>query len=173
MIAQYRYEHDASRQGADRRWRPESLHGLLRWAQAQYVAETPNLEHAVSEVADDGDPLMRYAARAYLALTDPKGDDQRPDDWVRIASKVDADGMYRTPLRRALELLPHDRRILLRDLIPERLRPLDVAAIHGIPEWCAGDVFYRSLVMLWDRYLDRPIPSGRRSESQNIAEAVA
>lgn len=174
----YALEHQRSKRPVDRRIRPASLMALLRWAHAQYVAETPNLEHAVNEVAEDGDPVMRYSVKAYLALNHSPHDQYRdsPDVWVRVASKVDEDGMYRTPLRRAMEMLPHERRILARDLVPELYRPSDVALLHGIPEWCAGDVLYRTLVMLWDRYQDRPIPKVgylERSEAQRSAEAVA
>jgi hypothetical protein len=170
---------------------PGSLSGLLRWAYLAYVAETLNLEHAIREVADDGDPQMRYPVRAYLALDPPKlcnadrcvrphhpaEETYRPDLWVRVASRTDADGMYRTPLRRALEAISDpDRRRFLRDLVPEVLRPSDVATLHGIPDWCQGDVMYRSLAMLWDRYRDQPEPRPTyldKSESQRTAEVAA
>lgn len=152
---------------------PGSLKALLHWAHTQYVMETPNLEHSVHQVDTDGDPLMRAAARIYLALSGPKGD--APDNWSRIAGRVDEDGFYRTPLRRALETLPAERKALLRDIVPEELNPSDVARLHGIPAWCEGDVIYRSLTMLWGRYLERPMPKPSwldRSESQRQAEAV-
>ena len=154
---------------------PGSLKALLRWAHTQYTMETPNLEHAVAEVGIDGDPLMRAAARIYLSLSGPKHEAETPDNWSRIAGRIDDDGFYRTPLRRALETLPRERRLLLRDLIPEELNQSDVARLHGIPAWCEGDVFYRSLAMLWGRYLERPMPKPSwtdRSESQQLAESA-
>jgi hypothetical protein len=85
--------------------------------------------------------------------------------------------MYRTPLRRALEAITDpDRRRFLRDLVPEVLRPSDIATLHGIPDWCQGDVMYRSLAMLWDRYRDQPEPRPTyldKSDSQRTAEVAA
>lgn len=143
------------------RWRPASLAALLRWAHAEHAAETPNLEHAVGQHASDGAPLMRYAARAFLGLMDPRNVDEerRADDWLRLASRTDPDGRYRTPLRRAIATLPPERRYLARALVSEQLMPGDVALVAGIPEWCAGDVLYRTMSMLWERYLDRPLIS--------------
>ena len=182
----YAAAHEHSRERHDRRRPPATLRGLLRWAHAAYVAETPSLEYAIREVADDGDPQMRHPVRAYLAMDPPSErlshDDQdrawsQPDVWVRVASRTDADGMYRTPLRRALEAITDpDRRRFLRDLVPEVLRPSDIATLHGIPEWCQGDVMYRSLAMLWDRYRDQPEPRPTyldKSESQRTAEVAA
>ena len=170
----YQSAHERSRNGADRRQRPVTLRALLRWANAAYVAETPNLDHSGSHIDDDGAPTMAIAARAYLALTGQM--DDRGDDWGWIASRLDKDGFYRTPLRRAIETLPTDRRLFLRDLVPEVLMPSDIATLHGIPAWCASDVMYRSLAMLWDRFLDRPLPKPgylERSESQRSAEDAA
>ena len=169
----YADDHAASRRtqdrGADRRIAPQSLRALLRWANAAYCAETPDLAHSGGHFDDDGTPTMSARARAYLALT---GTDPRPDDWVRIASRVDEDGFYRTPLRRAIETLPVARRLFARDLVPEVLVPSEIATLHGIPSWCAGDVTHRTLSMLWTRYSDRPIPeSGPRSDAQLDAEA--
>lgn len=168
--SRYETEHLASRQGADRRHRPATLRALLRWAHAQYVSETPNLDHSGSHIDDDGAPTMAAAARRYLGMLTR---DDRADDWLRIASRQDKDGYYVTPLRRAIETLPRERRLLLRDLVPELLSPSSVALLHGIPAWCQGDVLYQSLTMLWGRFIDRPLPSPGwldRSEAQQNAE---
>lgn len=170
----YQAAHERSRQIADRRQRPLTLRGLLRWAHAAYLAETPNLDHSGSHLDDDGAPTMAVAARAYLALTGRTN--ERGDDWAWIASRLDEDGWYRTPLRRAIESLPTERRLFLRDLVPEMFTPSDVAVLHGIPAWCAADVMYQSLVMLWDRFTERPLPTVSwldRSESQRSAEQIA
>ena len=157
---------------------PGSLRGLLRWAHMAYVAETPNLDHDHSAIHldEDGAPIMAIEARRYLGLLG--GRDERADDWLRIASRRDPDGFYVTPLRRAIETLSRERRLLLRDVVPELFRPTDILVLHGIPEWCAGDVLYRSLAMLWASYLDRPLPQPSRpgylemSESQRAAEGL-
>ena len=168
--------HDASRRAraasADRRTPPVTLRALLRWAHAAWVAETPALDHSGSHLDDDGAPTMNARARAYLALSGRP--DDRPDDWVRIASRLDEDGFYRTPLRRAVATLPPARRMFARDLIPEVLRPSDINTLHGIPDWAAVDVTHRTLLMLWERYADRPIAQpARKSDAQLDAEAVA
>lgn len=168
----YRAEHTASKQGWDRRQRPATLRALLRWAHAAYAAETPNLDHSGSHIDDDGAPTMAAAARRYLGMLTKE---DRADDWLKIASRTDKDGFYVTPLRRAIETLPHERRLLLRDLVPELFFPSEIAVLHGIPAWCANDVLYRSLVMLWDKFIDRPLPQPgwlERSESQRAAETV-
>lgn len=132
-----------------------TLRGLLAWAHRQYVLETPNLEHSASLVDEGGAPEMKPAASSYLGLA---GRDDRPDDWRRNACRLDADGRYRTPLRCAVESIhPPERRLLLRDLVPEVLFPSDIARAHGIPDWAAGDVLYRSLVILRQRYRERPL----------------
>lgn len=174
----YSREHAASHRPRDYRVRPGSLRALLRWAHSQYELETPNLDHSHHHLDDDGAPSMSGAVRAYLALNPPKDgkDDEYPDNWLAIASAKDEDGFYRTPLRRAIETLPKERRLLLRDVVPEVLMPSDVLALHGIPAWAASDVLYRSLVMLWDRYLDRPLPSTgylSKSDAQRAAEDAA
>ncbi len=182
----YAEAHERSRTRHDRREMPRSLSALLGWARAQYIAETPALEHAIREVGNDGDPQMRYPIRAYLAMDPPSqrisAEDQeqswgRPDLWVRVASRTDEDGMYRTPLRRALETIGDpERRQLLRFLVPEEFRPSDVGTHLGIPEWCQGDVFYRSLVMLWDRFREQPEQRPTyldKSEAQRTAEVAA
>lgn len=169
----YHAEHARSRQGNDTRQRPGTLRALLRWAHAQYVAETPNLAHSGSHLDDDGAPTMAAQARRYLGMMTKDG---RADNWLAIASKTDADGYYLTPLRRAIETLPTERRLFLRDLVPELFFPSEIALLHGIPEWCRTDVTYQSLVLLWARYIDRPLPQPgwlQRSESQRSAEQVA
>lgn len=150
-----------SRSGLDRRLRPATLRGLLSWASHQLRLETPELGHSASLTDDGGSPDMKAAAKAYLALTTRVQVDDRPDSWRAIACRLDKDGFYVTPLRCALEGLPAERRALLRDALANELFALDMATIHGIPTWAAGDVLFRSLRLLWDRYLDRPLP--RRS----------
>lgn len=155
----------------DRRQTPVNLRALLRWAHQQYEAETPNLDHSQTHIDDDGAPTMAAAARRYLALSGPP--DDRPDDWVRLASRCDTDGFYITPMRRAIATMPRDRRLFLRDLVPELLYPTEVALLHGIPAWCVADVIHQSLAMLWGRYLDRPLPKpGWLSMSESQRNAV-
>lgn len=182
----YHREHERSQRGMDRRRKPETVDGLLRWAHGRYVEETPAFEYALTRLAEDGDPEMVYPVRAYLALSEPSNrlswekreqEWQRPDVWCRIAGTTDEDGMYRTPLRRAIESIDDpSRRKLLRDLVPELFLPGDIAAINGVPGWCAGDVLFRSLSMLWDRYRERPERRPGyldRSDAQRSAEVVA
>lgn len=169
----YQAAHVASRQGADRRQRPGTLRALLRWAHAQYVAETPNLDHSGSHIDDDGAPTMAAAARRYLGMMTS---DDRADDWLRIASRQDKDGFYLTPLRRAIETLPWEERLFLRDIVPEVLFMSDVLTLHGIPAWCRNDVLSGSLIRLWDRFAEAPLPQPgwlERSEAQQNAETVA
>jgi len=114
---------------------------------------------------------MASAVRRYLGLAGRE--DQRQDDWIALASRLDGDGFFLTPLRRAIELQARDRRLFLRNLVPELYFPTDVAALHGIPDWGMSDVIHQSLAMLWWAYLERPIPSPgylERSDSQRAAE---
>lgn len=160
-------------QPRDRRVVPSSLRVLLRWAYQAYVDETPNLDHSGVHLDDDGAPTMARAARRYLGLVGVP--DERDDDWVRIASRLDQDGYYLTPLRRAIETLPPPRRLFLRDLVPEALFPTEVALLHGIPAWCVQDVIRQSLTMLWRGFLDRPLSAPgylERSEAQRAAEGA-
>lgn len=155
---------------ADRRRPPDSLRDLLRWAHAAYLAETPDLDHSGTHLDDDGTPTMAGRVRAYLALT-KRGDSR--DDWVLIASATDDDGHYITPLRRAIATLPPERRLLARDIVPEVLSPLLVTRLHDIPDWCADDVLHRTLVMVWQRFTARPIPTAGKSDAQRDAEGAA
>jgi hypothetical protein len=160
--------------------------GLLRWANRLYREETPELQHAVSEFDASGAPAMRPAPAAYLALLRrdlydrdgrPKPDEDRADNWRSTACRLDRDGAYVTPLRCAIERVPDpDRRRLLRYVVPEAYRPGDVATVLGIPSWCAGDVLYRSLVMLRQAY--RLVPEAQvgwvsKSDAQRQAESAA
>jgi hypothetical protein len=157
----------------DRRQTPATLRALLRWAHRQYVAETPNLDHSGIHLDDDGAPTMAAAARRYLGLS--KKDD-RTDNWVELAGRTDEDGFYLTPLRLAIETQPRERRLFLRDLVPEVLFPSEVALLHGIPAWCMADVIHQSLAMLWRTFRERPPVRPNyldRSEAQRSAEAVA
>jgi hypothetical protein len=159
---------------ADRRERPATLRALLHWASRQFHAETPNLDHS-AVIDDGGSPTMAAAVRRYLGLMGAPS--ERADDWEWIAGRQDPDGFYLTPLRRAIASFPRERRLFLRDLVPGQLTVAEVAAVHGIAEWAASDVAYRSLVTLWDRYLDRPLPERGwltgRSDAQRTAEGAA
>jgi hypothetical protein len=149
-----------------------TLRALLRWANRCYVEETPPLDHLARQTDDGGSPDMRTAVKRYLRLIH---NDDGADDWRRAACRVDHDGRYVTPLRCAIESI-HDpqRRRFLRDLVPELYRPSDIATLHGIPEWCAGDVMYRSLAMLHARYqIHRPASVGWVSMSESQRAAIS
>lgn len=151
--------------------KPRTLRALLRWAQQQYgLEEVPRIHNR--DIADDGAPDHTHEFKAYIGMT---GHDEKPDDWRRIASRLDADGFYRYPLRRAIEAVPGERRrSLLRALLTNVLYPKDVCEAEGIPAWCADDVVYRALSLLWDNYSDRPIPGpSRKSDAQLDAEHAA
>jgi hypothetical protein len=157
---------------ADRRVVPGSLRALLHWASSQFHAETPNLDHSAI-IDDGGSPTMGAAVRRYLGLMGAPSD--QPDDWVRIAGRVDPDGFYLTPLRRAIATMPRAQRLFLRDVVPGTLDDATIAALHGMPEWCVPIVTFRSLTVLWDRYLDRPLPQRgwlERSDAQRAAESA-
>lgn len=151
--------------------RPRSLLGLLRWAQSQYALEAPPRLHD-RDIADDGAPDHTPEAKRYIGFTARDGE---ADDWKRAACRRDADGFYQTPLRCALEKVPGaERRLLLRAVLPNVLYPSDAAQAVGVPSWCADEVLFRALDMLWNQYLDRPIPQRtRKSDAQLDAEAVA
>ncbi len=153
--------------------RPRTLRGLEGWASRKFRDETPNLDHS-AVIDEGGSPTMAAAARRYLGLMGPDSD--RADDWVRIASRTDEDGFYRTPLRRALSTFPFGQRMFLRDLIPGMYANLELSLLHGVPEWCVPIVAHRSLLVLWDRYLDKPVPErgwiSGRSDAQRDAESV-
>lgn len=148
-----------------------TLRALLRWANQAYLEETPSLDH-IRQTDEGGAPDMRVVVKRYLRLEHNGGDDVT-DDWRWVARRTDHDGRYLTPLRAAIESIGDPmRRRFLRDLVPELYRPSDIAAIHGIPEWCASDVMYRSLAMLQSRYqTHRPVSTGwvSMSESQRAA----
>lgn len=158
-----------------------TLQALLSWANRQWVLETPELQHAVSQTDEGGAPEMKPAAASYLGLLAKRhlrGDpvDNTPDDPRRLACRLDEEGKYRTPLRCAIERVGKpERRRFLRDLVPELYRPSDIAAIHGIPPWCAGDVMHRSLSELRRLYREEPEAAwiSGRSDAQRSAEEAA
>lgn len=132
-----------------------TLHALLSWAHAQYVGETPELQHAVSLTDEGGSPEMKPAAASYLGLQARKqltDQDNLPDNWRALAGRK-AEGKYLTPLRFAIELCPDPgERSFLRSLVPELYYPSEIAEIHGIPKWAAGYVMQGALVRLRERY---------------------
>ena len=148
-----------------------TLRFLLGWAHRQYVLETPELQHTLSRVGDDGDPDMSVAARFYLGLS-KRG--QSRDNWFDISSQLDDEGRYRTPLRAALaRIRDANMRLFLRDLVPELYRPTDIADIHAIPPWARTWVMHGALLALWHEYLERPpIPVGWVSMSDSQRSAV-
>jgi hypothetical protein len=174
------YRYDAAhrqtvRENADYRLtRPRTLNGMLRKLTREYAAEPPTALH--TQLTDaGGTPTMTGRALAYLGF---HADEL---DWTAIACRRDEDGFYTTPWRCAIERVNDpQRRAFLRDLATNTFFPSDVAAAHGIPGWCATEVTFRSLEMLYAIFLDRPLPGPRKvshldkSESQIAAEdAVA
>lgn len=164
-----------ARRGDRVRYRPAKLADYLHWLQDGYAAEAPARLHD-RDTADDGTPDMTGQAKRFLGFTQ-KG--EGANDWDELAKDRDKQsGYYLTPMRAAIERLPVERRQFVKDLATNLFTPGAVATIHGIPEWCAGDVMYRCLTMLWDVYSDAPIPRRtpnhlEKSESQRAAEAAA
>lgn len=150
--------------------RPATLRRLLRWAQSSYALEAPPRLHD-RDIADDGAPDHTPEAKRYIGLSQ----DREPNDWKMVASRLDADGFYVTPLRAAIERVPGaERRALLRAVLPNVFYPKDACDAAGIPSWCADDVLYRALSLLRERYADRPLPQrSRKSDAQLDAEAAA
>lgn len=151
----YADEHRRSRH-RDRRTPPGTLRALLGWATRAYQLETPDLNHSHRDVGDDGTPAMRQEARRWLGLA---GHDQHKDDWRRIACRTDPDGRYITPLRCAIERTPRaDVRAFLRDLAASEFATAEVAARHGLTEMATTYVVHGTLIGLWRRYSEAPIP---------------
>jgi hypothetical protein len=149
--------------------KPRTLRALLHWGQSAYALEPPPRLHD-RDIADDGAPDHTPEAKRYFGLA-KRG--EAPDDWRAIACRTDVDGFYETPLRCALERVPGDeRRALLRAVLPDVFTPRAAATSTGIPEWCAEDVLFRALSLLWDRYSDRPLPRRGKSDAQLDAEAA-
>lgn len=163
-----------------------TLRALLTWAHAQYVGETPEMQHAVSLTDEGGSPEMKPAAASYLGLLAKhqltKVDNQ-PDNWLALAGRK-SEGKYLTPLRYAIALCPDpDERSFLRSLVPELYFPSEIAEIHGIPKWAAGMVMYAALTRLRERYdrLMRDQEKGTaahvgwvsKSDAQRAAETAA
>lgn len=149
--------------------RPVTLRALLRWAQREYSMEPPPRLHD-RDIADDGAPDHTPEAKRWFGFSQ----DREPNDWKAVASRLDEDGYYRTPLRAALERVPGtERRELLRAVLPNVFFPSDACAAAGIPSWCADDVLFRALDLLWRQFADRPIPTrGGKSDAQLDAEAA-
>lgn len=165
-------EHRASaRVKGDRvNYRPTSLRSLLRWATREWELEVPSRLHD-RDVADDGAPDHTPEAKRYLGMTTPGNE---PDDWQRIACRVDTDGTRTTPLHCAVASLPDGQRQYARDLLTDLYHPEDIAELHGIPRWAHESLARDVLGRLWDRYAERPVPRRTRmSESQLDAEAAA
>ena len=162
-----------ARRGDRVRYRPAKLADYLRWLQDGYAAEAPARLHD-RDTADDGTPDMTGQAKGYLGFSQT----DEPNDWQKLACRRDDSGAYLTPMRCAIGRLPADRRQFVRELAVNLFTPTDVSRANGIPDWCAGDVMYRSLTMLWDLYQDVPTPRRSpgwvdKSESQQAAETAA
>lgn len=180
----YRYDGAHRRSVLDnsdfRRTRPTTLNGMLRKLNREYAMEPPAVLHSAGLMDDEGVPVMTGAAKAYLGFYPPKRNPEAPVDWTEVACRRDEDGFYTTPWRCAIERIPdRERRSFVRDLATNLFFPRDVARAHGIPDWCATEVTYRSLEVVYSTYLDRPLPGRKvshldKSESQIAAEdAVA
>jgi len=152
----------------DDRRRPTSLAGLLAWAQRHYVLESPPRLHD-RDIADDGAPDHTGEAKGYIGLSQR----DEPNNWRRVACRMDEDGFYLTPMRCALDRVQgHERRQLLRGLLTNAFAPLEVTRVEGIPDWCASLVMRDSLDRLWSQFSKKPIPQvSRKSDAQLDAEA--
>ena len=154
-----------------------TLRSLLNWANTQYLTETPELQHSLSLTDDGGAPDMKAPAKRWLGLTGRRcqareSDDRavkamhrdcidgchlEPDNHRRAAYAVDQDGKYRTPFLRAVEEIADPaRRLFVKWLCVNTLRPSDVARHFDIPDWCQGDVAFRSLEMVRQKYRTEP-----------------
>lgn len=179
---------------------PARLRWLLRWAANAWELETPTLGHSVSLSDAGGVPALKAAAAAYirlhnrrcwpldaevtLAMRDAHAACGRggcvlgQDDWERTACRRDQDGFYVTPLRAAMtRIRPLEKRRFLHDLVSNaRLRPSDIAELHGVPGWAEAPVIQNALETLHRECQAAPTP--RRSyidlsASQQNAEAAA
>jgi hypothetical protein len=178
LRAQYAYEWEVSNRRQNDRMRhpPRSL---LHWLQSEYALEAPGRLHTRS-LEEDGDPSMHGEARAYIGFSQGiiggtwfvvAG---QPNDWRRVACRLDEDGCYVTPMRAAIARTSHwAERRLLSELATNVLCPLDVTRANGIPDWCRQDVVEAALGRLYANWRDAPLPTrSRLSESQSIAEAM-
>lgn len=174
-----------------------SLHELLRWANAMYRLETPDLAHSPSVTDEGGAPDMAPAAKSYLGLAsslkvragaptrrfgegaDPTtwtGPPDPADNWYSLACRVDKEsGMYLTPLRCAVAGIRDVKlRGLLRDIVPELYFPSEILAIHGyVEKWEQNAVLRAALTILFQRWALAPAPRRSWSESQQNANAAA
>ena len=167
---QYEDEHrrSAARKGDRIAAKPPTLAQLHRWLTNGYALEAPARLHD-RDVADDGAPDHTGEAKSYIGFA------QRvePNDWRAVACRTDDEGSYVTPMRCAIARVGDpDRRALLGALACNAFTPLDVTRSFGIPNWCAGDVMYRALDLLWSVYQDRPLPRRGKSDAQLDAEAA-
>jgi hypothetical protein len=166
------HSHSKSVKGDRIRHQPRKLADYLAWLTHQYALEAPTRLHD-RDVADDGAPDHTGEAKSWLGMAQ----ERTPNDWREVACARDADGYRRTPMRCAIARISDpDRRALLGGLAVNLLTPLDVTRAHGIPDWAASDVMWRSLTTLWALYEEVPIP--RRSwvdlsDSQRAAEEAA
>ena len=155
--SQYQIDHDLStRKGRDRiKGKPQTLHEMLSWAQHAYALEAPAKLHSGATLEEDGDPAMTGEAKAYIGFHDHN----EPNDWRRIARRLDEDGCYVTPMRAAIEEIPGlQRRAFLRALLVQVFHAKDVTRDFDIPDWASGDVTFMSLAQLWDVWRDKPLP---------------
>lgn len=157
----YEYENRASVRAKGYRNRPTTLRDLLFWLTTGYALEGPVMLHERDELAADGDPEHTGETKGWLGMNYPAASQPQaqPTDWTRVACRRDEDGSYLTPIRCAIARIGDpDRRTLLGGLAVNLLTPLDVTRAQDIPDWCAGDVMFRSLDQLWSVYEDRPLP---------------
>jgi hypothetical protein len=169
--------------GKDRkRDKPTSLRTLLRWLVREYALEAPAKLHTGSALEEDGDPAMTGESKAWLGMSQGNADpkvDSRPNDWLAVACRTDADGFYVSPLRCAIARIHSpERRNLVGELAVNLLFPRDVMDAHDIPAWAQNDVAYASLSIVWDTYADRPLPRSsvgwvEKSDAQRAAEDAA
>lgn len=151
------------------RFKPVGLRDLLRWASREWRLEAPVRLHD-RDIADDGAPDLTPEAKRFLGFS---GSDQ-PDDWHRVACRLDADGSFVTPMHCVVAGLPDPERAYIRDLLTDLFVPEAIAELHNIPRWVHEHVARDILGQLWDRYSSAPTPRrSKPSESQSIAEAAA
>lgn len=138
----------------------------------QYALEAPAKLNSGAVLAEDGNPAMSGEASGWIGFHQGE-DGGQPNDWRKVACRLDEDGKYVTPMRCAIARVnePAERK-LLGELATNVLYPLDVTRYNGIPDWCRGDVIAAALDRLWRNYRTEPMPQRSRiSDAQADAEA--
>jgi hypothetical protein len=154
--------------------RPVNLRALIRWATREWSAEVPSRLHD-RDIADDGAPDFTPEAKRVLGMT---GTGNQPDDWQRIACRLDSDGYRATPLHCVVAGFPDEQRRYLRDLLTNLYTPDAIAELHGIPRAFHEAVARDLLTICWNRYSATPMPRRSvgwvdKSEAQRAAEEAA